>query len=492
MISPVNFVRRYNGQAIVYDPGYGVQCVGGFKVWCRDEGIPVIPCPSNFAESYWTCRNRDGSINSATYAWQTKYFTKITNPGDFRNGDWVVWPKGSSHPDSHIAMYYDGQEFGQRQYEDNRAFCLKNTNFKDAYGALRWIGYENYREIPYGINLLELNGHKYRIRRMTGTDKITVVAAGLNEVAPIKELDADVRISAKITGGNYFQMKTDIPDQPYGMTFGDLSAPKNGVYQSLPMQDSTLFYDLDTGHFGDCKDVNIDPTHSVFSPALVFPNSKGHWEYARMVGLSHKDYKSRYSFVLKVPDGYAVGIATEDMTPEEIANDFSFTDFENIAFLDGGGSAQMAYWENDRMNYERTDTDRATPSAVAIYRDFTDSHPQDEPGQPLEPEQPAEQPETGENQPDTGKEEEQPMDNEKPAEQPGTVPGWNDPDAGKKTVYDRFVALLAVKSIITIVCLALFSYLTIHEKISQDQFMTIFTAVIMFYFGTTFQKGAGQ
>ena len=56
---------------------------------------------------------------------------------------------------------------------------------------------------------------------------------------------------------------------------------------------------------------------------------------------------------------------------------------------------------------------------------------------------------------------------------------------------ERLGKLLSVKSIVTIVLTAVFSYLCIAGKISEQQFMTIFTVVVSFYFGTQFEKSAG-
>lgn len=48
--------------------------------------------------------------------------------------------------------------------------------------------------------------------------------------------------------------------------------------------------------------------------------------------------------------------------------------------------------------------------------------------------------------------------------------------------------LLTVKSIVTIILTVIFSYLAIVERISGEQFLTVFSVVIAFYFGTQFQK----
>ena len=48
----------------------------------------------------------------------------------------------------------------------------------------------------------------------------------------------------------------------------------------------------------------------------------------------------------------------------------------------------------------------------------------------------------------------------------------------------RLIRLLSVKSIVTIALTASFAYLSITGKIGATEFLTIFTTVIAFYFGT--------
>lgn len=51
--------------------------------------------------------------------------------------------------------------------------------------------------------------------------------------------------------------------------------------------------------------------------------------------------------------------------------------------------------------------------------------------------------------------------------------------------------LLTVKSIVTILLTVVFAYLAIVGRISGEQFLTIFSVVIAFYFGTQYQKNGG-
>ena len=48
--------------------------------------------------------------------------------------------------------------------------------------------------------------------------------------------------------------------------------------------------------------------------------------------------------------------------------------------------------------------------------------------------------------------------------------------------------LLEVKSIVTLALTFAFCFLSINGKISADQFLTVFTVVISFFFGTRYQK----
>ena len=50
-------------------------------------------------------------------------------------------------------------------------------------------------------------------------------------------------------------------------------------------------------------------------------------------------------------------------------------------------------------------------------------------------------------------------------------------------IVQRIGRLMSVKSIVTIVLTAVFAYLSIIGKIDQD-FLTVYTVVIAFYYGT--------
>ena len=58
-------------------------------------------------------------------------------------------------------------------------------------------------------------------------------------------------------------------------------------------------------------------------------------------------------------------------------------------------------------------------------------------------------------------------------------------------LYKRLGNLLTIKSLVTLVLTAVFAYLAITGNIDQE-FMTVYTVVIAFYFGTQAEKNANK
>lgn len=53
---------------------------------------------------------------------------------------------------------------------------------------------------------------------------------------------------------------------------------------------------------------------------------------------------------------------------------------------------------------------------------------------------------------------------------------------------EKLAALFKVKSLVTLMLTAFFCYLAWSGAVSGEQFMTVFTTVIAFYFGTQAKK----
>ena len=52
----------------------------------------------------------------------------------------------------------------------------------------------------------------------------------------------------------------------------------------------------------------------------------------------------------------------------------------------------------------------------------------------------------------------------------------------------RLLNLLCVKSIVTLVLSAVFAYLAVTGRLSSQDFLTVFSVIIAFYFGTQSEK----
>ena len=57
---------------------------------------------------------------------------------------------------------------------------------------------------------------------------------------------------------------------------------------------------------------------------------------------------------------------------------------------------------------------------------------------------------------------------------------------------NKLAKLIDVKSIVTLTITAVFAVQTLKGNVSSDQFLTIFTTVIAFYFGTQYQKNSKE
>ena len=57
---------------------------------------------------------------------------------------------------------------------------------------------------------------------------------------------------------------------------------------------------------------------------------------------------------------------------------------------------------------------------------------------------------------------------------------------------NKLAKLIDVQSIVTLVLTAVFAALSLTGKLSAEQFQTVFTTVIAFYFGTQYQKNSKE
>ena len=362
-MTPQEFHTKYYGWGKDIDGVAGIQCVDLYKEFLRIIGCPTYASPiggDGYADNIW--------YNRARWA---QWFDFIP-AGQFQDGDIVLFPHrkrgGKTHPLSHICFYFGGKQFGTNQHDAKlgRCACDKPCDWSDALGALRYKFWETTAKmtIPNGYSKQTINGHAYTIYRQKDGQKIGVLSAGGKNLKAIVAHDSpDALIYAKIGGANFFQMRQG---DDYGTHYGDEVSPLNNVYQIVPTQDSTLYYNLETGKYGNVTNYYPDKTDNVFSPAVVYHD--GTYEYAKMVGVNHVNVSSIYTALIRLKDGtYIMALSASNTTPKTMYNDFKTIDgFESMAVLDGGGSAQMQAWHDGKMDNVRV-TSRLIPSAVAFY-----------------------------------------------------------------------------------------------------------------------------
>ena len=101
MATPHDYYLAVMGKGFDEDGVYGVQCVDGFKHFCRtvvgyNISHATICSPTGLAHSIWDNFESLG-LN--------KYFDKVP-ANAMVDGDWAIWAKGSRPcPSSHIAMF---------------------------------------------------------------------------------------------------------------------------------------------------------------------------------------------------------------------------------------------------------------------------------------------------------------------------------------------------------------------------------------------------
>ena len=62
----------------------------------------------------------------------------------------------------------------------------------------------------------------------------------------------------------------------------------------------------------------------------------------------------------------------------------------------------------------------------------------------------------------------------------------------REMICNRVANLLTVKSIVTVILTVVFAYLSVVRQVTTEQFLTVFTVVIAFYFGTQSRKAGND
>ena len=102
--TPAAFVGAVNGKG--FNEGYGYQCVAGFKEFMYALSGKYVATSNGGASGY---AKQQAQIEPLGFTWHS-------GTSGLQNGDWAIWTTGTY---GHVAMYYNGQWFGQNQYAAN-------------------------------------------------------------------------------------------------------------------------------------------------------------------------------------------------------------------------------------------------------------------------------------------------------------------------------------------------------------------------------------
>ena len=365
-MKPSDFVSKYYGQIVDYDGAYSVQCVDGFKVFCAWAGIPVKATPNNWANGYWLYKDQLG---------YSEWFEYITDANALRDGDWCIWDKGSSCPSSHIAMYYKGQFFGERQGGNNGFISVSLE--KDIMGALRWKGWsmDNY---VYGVNYRTFEGADLVVYKGYDYYDLYIVSAGENELLPITDFDSqELLITAAVNAG-YFEMRTDA-EMPYGTHYG-VEQAINGV-DLAPKKDGLLvFYEtLNDGVNWDHSDkywYSLEEVKFGITPYSVIRHNG-----QTVVGAISTDYGSKefianeQTMIVKKGINWFFVCSRNKVMPSIMLRYAEYMDAEEAVLMDSGGSTQMMAYDASTKNYEKIIyTGRKLPNVAVIAKKAPTGH----------------------------------------------------------------------------------------------------------------------
>ena len=363
--SPTVFVEKTFGKYFDVDGAYGYQCWDLMAENCRGDEVPlnVIHCGiTGYVQDIWNLRFKSGILN---------YFD-IVPLSQLRNGDWVIW--GNNYyltPKSHVAMYWNGQAFGQSQSGIKYANFVSYLDFNQALGAFRLKKWEGDDTMYIGANQIiydQYAGQDITIYGQPTNDKLTLISAKTNgvvhgnDVQLINDIDDSDHIYDAKLNCNYFVVQTG---EALGVRCGldEWSVPRQGkfLYYAL-LKNGFTEVGMDTDFWYTSKDVQF-----ACSPYAVLIKDGLDCDFVSPAVELSKTQATTQSMLLRTADRFAFAIVKGKMTPEQCrAWAKSINQIEDLVLLDSGGSTcmQIAY----NVIYG-TDEHRKISNALAFYKD---------------------------------------------------------------------------------------------------------------------------
>lgn len=365
--TPLEFYNRTFGKAYDVDGSYGYQCWDGMAKCCVDNGVPlaVIYCGNTgYVQDIWDRRGFSNILN---------YFDEVP-VGQFKNGDWMIFPFSYDRtPKSHVAMFWDGQCYGQNQ-GGIKAFNL--TGYCDpnrALGAFRLKIWKGAEQMYIGASeriIDQYAGQDIIVYGQPKNDKISLISAKTdgvvhgNDVQLIANIDDSEHIYDAKMNANYWVMST-----------GQALGVRCGINEwNVPRQGAFLYYaylkngNTEVGMDSDCWYTRAD-CHFACSPAMVLLKDGKTVNFVSPSVSKSKSVATTQSMLIRTKDRFAFAICKGKMTPEQCrAWGKSIADIQDLILMDSGGSTCL------QIGYETiygTSERRKISNALAFYRDKT-------------------------------------------------------------------------------------------------------------------------
>lgn len=488
MLSPQEFLNQYLGWGKDIDGAAGIQCVDLAKEHYRLVGVPNYRDPiggDGYADNIWYHKER----------WAAWY--DFIPAGSFKDGDMVIFPHkargGWTHPYSHVCFWYGGKEFGTNQGTPKAT--LINTDWSDALGALRFKGW-NGEALPYGYMELTRSGIRAKIARAPiskGYGLHVLSADGNTALKDITAFDSEKLVKYAVMNAGYFQMASGQAD-PIGTHYGiEQDADAGNTYTQAPKQSGILaFFENRDGVCDVCNGDQYfgtpEEVHFAITPYAVRIH-KGQKTFFRSINYGDKDDTlNTQSAAAKFDNGdWALAVFPDKIYPRDVVTFFdNFAGVQELILMDSGGSSQLLAWNNDSMQMEKKEyTERKLPNVLVLGKlaegtpKEEEIHPQPQPViVPIEPEP----------------EPEKPADPQPLPEVPEIIIDDREEEKMDKevTIREQIAKLIDVKSLMTFALIGTLCYLQIEGKQLDQQFMTIVTAVVTFYFSYQVKKNGDQ
>ena len=362
-----------------------------------------------------------------------------------------------------------------------------------------------------GMNVRKIDGTEISIYKVASWQSVGLLRAReINGLQGIREFDmAGINIYER-SGNNYVQLKSNQSD-PVGTVYGPRVCLDGHVDMPEDYEHFLYFMVRKDGsyEFGDWDGMWKNPTdiELMFSPGVIFyRDGKGQRKIKYAPTMASYTAAHWQCYYARTSDGAVLrGVTKGPLTPSQLWDYLSTNyDVTVLCFMDGGsvdaGSAQQTYWDGCKVvDYQNINRRVGDMMVTYTKREAEQAATQIEP-LPVETEPTDTETNTAGTPPEedpideTEKDEETHMEENTSVNVPEFVPktDWKDPEEGKTTFKDRFVAMLSIKSILTLSGNAVFLYLTVIGRIAPEVFMAVFSSEMAFYFGTTYQKNGGK